>query len=164
MELKKNERIKDIKDFEGLYAVTTFGRVWSCRRGIWLNQYDNSHGYMFVTLSVHGKVCELKVHRLVAEAFVPNPLGKPQVNHRNGIKTDCSVRNLEWVTARENMQHASDMGLNKIFKLSYTDKVLICQNHWELGVKKVRLAELFHVSPPAISYILKTYSPLVGHA
>jgi hypothetical protein len=56
------------------------------------------------------------------------------------------------------------MGLNKTFKLSYADKVLICQNHWELGVKKVRLAEIFKVTPSNIGYIIKEYTPLVGHA
>lgn len=164
MKLKRNERSKDIKGFEGLYAVTTLGRVWSCRRKIWLKPGLVGNGYKCVGLSVHGKVSELKVHRLVAEAFVDNPYSKPQVNHLNGEKLDCRVSNLEWVTARENLQHASDMGLNKTYKLSYAEKILICQNHWELGVKKVRLAEIFNVSPPAIGHIIKVYSSLVGHA
>lgn len=164
MKLKRNERSKDVKGYEGIYAVTTDGRVWSYRRKIWLKQYDNSHGYMFVALSVQGKDIDKKVHRLTAEAFVDNPYNKPQVNHKNGIKSDCRASNLEWVTARENLQHASDMGLNKTFKLSRIEKELICKNHWELGIKKTVLAKIFNVSPPAIHYIIKVYSPLVGHA
>jgi len=164
MELKRNERSKDVKGYEGIYAVTTLGRVWSYRRGIWLKQYDNSHGYMFVVLSVQGKDVDKKVHRLVAEAFIANPLCKPQVNHKNGSKSDCRACNLEWVTARENVQHASDMGLNKSFKLSYREKELICKNHWELGVKQAVLAKIFNVSPSAINYIIRVYTPIVGQA
>lgn len=164
MELKRNERSKDIKGYEGFYAVTTLGRVWSYRREIWLKPGLTGRGYKTVILCVCSKDVDKKVHRLVAEAFIDNPIGKPQVNHKNGNKLDCRVSNLEWVTARENLQHASDMGLNKTFKLSRTEKELICKNHLELGVKKTVLAKIFNVSPPAISYIIKTYTPIVGHA
>lgn len=164
MKLKRNERSKDIKGYEGYYAVTTLGRVWSYRRKIWLKPGIEGNGYLFVDLCVHGKGVGKKIHRLVAEAFLDNPDNKPQVNHRNGVKSDCRAVNLEFCTARENLQHASDMGLNKVFKLSYEDKVLICKNFWELGVKKVKLAKNFKVSPPAIGYIIKVYSPIVGHA
>jgi len=164
MKLKRNERSKDVKGFEGLYAVTTLGRVWSYRRGIWLKPGIKGNGYLFVAPCVHGKEDAKKIHRLVAETFVPNPENKPQVNHINGIKTDCRACNLEWVTPRENLQHASDMGLNKTFKLSYQDKILICTTYSATKIRKNRLAELFHVSPPAIGYIIKTYSPIVGNA
>lgn len=164
MELKRNERSKDIKGYEGIYAVTTHGRVWSYRRGIWLKPCIEGGGYKFVALSVHGKDVDKKIHRLVAEAFIDNPDNKPQVNHRNGNKLDCKVSNLEWVTARENIQHASDMGLSRHCKLSYQDKILICKAFCATNIRKNRLAKIFHVTPPAISYIIKTYSPLVGHA
>lgn len=164
MKLKRNERSKDVKRYEGIYAVTTLGRVWSYRRKIWLKPGIEGGGYKFVGLSVHGKVSELKVHRLVAEAFVPNPFGKPQVNHKNGNKLDCRAVNLEFCTARENLQHASDMGLNKTFKLSYADKVAICQTFLATKIRKNKLAKMFNVSPPAIGYIIRTYTPLVGHA
>ena len=164
MELKRNECSKDVKGYEGIYAVTTLGRVLSYRRKIWLKPCIEGGGYLFVSLSAQGKDIDKKIHRLVAEAFVENPDNKPQVNHLNGIKSDCRAVNLEWVTPRENMQHASDMGLNKTFKLSYRDKELICKNHWELGVKKSVLAEIFNVSPQAIGYIIKVYTPIVGHA
>lgn len=63
-------------------------------------------GYLFVSLSKDGKRYLKKVHRLVAQAFIPNPFHKPQINHKNGDKTNNGVDNLEWVTNAENMLHA----------------------------------------------------------
>ena len=118
---------------------------------------QDSHGYMYVTLSVHGSDTDKKVHRLVAEAFIPNPDNKPQVNHKNGIKSDCHATNLEWVTARENLQHACDHGLNRHFKLNDKDRTLIYRMHTELRVRKNRIAALFNMSPPGIAYVINTY-------
>lgn len=162
MKLKRNEKVKAVKGFEGMYVITTGGRVWSVRRKIWLSPFDVGHGYRTVTLCDHGNETDKKVHRLVAEAFIPNPENKPFVNHLNGKKWDNRVANLEWCTSRENNQHASDMGLNSQYKLSYADKVLICQIFHTFETKKVRLATIFGVSIQAICYIINTYSPILG--
>lgn len=70
------------------------------------------NGYRTFTLYVDGKQQGLRrVHRLVAEVFIENPENKPQVNHKDGIRDNNKVTNLEWVTARENVQHAYDTGL-----------------------------------------------------
>jgi len=164
MKLQRNERIKDVNGYEGLYAVTTLGRIWSYRRNKWIRPWTDIYGYSRVTFCVARKEDNLRLHRLVGQAFIPNPENKPQINHLNGIKSDCRACNLQWSTARENLQHASDMGLNKTFKLSYRDKELICKNHVELGIKKAVLAEIFNVTPSAIHYIVKVYTPIVGHA
>jgi len=161
MKLNRNEKCKDVKGYEGLYAVTTLGRVWSYRRKRWIKPWANRGGYLVVTLSNKGSETNPTLHKVVATTFIPNPENKPQINHMNGKKGDCRVSNLEWVTARENMQHSADMGFNKCNKLSYMDKVLICQIRWTFNTSLKRLAGMFEVTPPAISYIVRTYSPSV---
>lgn len=70
--------------------------------------------YKVVNLFVNSKSRHHSIHRLVALAFIQNPENKPQVNHKNGIKSDNHVNNLEWVTAGENIKHAFDNWLNRI--------------------------------------------------
>jgi hypothetical protein len=112
--------MKDIKGYEGLYAITTCGKVWSYRSNKFLKDsldtLDNK-GYCFVSLSKKGIAKNYKIHRLVAQAYINNPENKPQVNHKNGVKTDNYISNLEWNTQSENIQHSYDTGLR-----SFSDK------------------------------------------
>lgn len=95
---------KDIRGFEGLYQVSNKGRVRNKRTSRILKIKYNK-GYARVGLSKEGKMYFKSVHRLVAEAFIPNPQNKPQVDHINTIRDDNRVENLEWVTAKENNQN-----------------------------------------------------------
>lgn len=162
MELEKNEKIKDVEGFEGLYAVTSFGRIWSHRRKQFVKTWPDAQGYLKVTFSVDNKQTSLKLHRLVGLAFVANPDSKPQINHKNGNKRDCRASNLEWVTARENMQHACDNGFNRNIKLSYSNKILACILYSVLKLKQNKIAAMLGVSPPAINYIIREYTPILA--
>lgn len=161
MDLSTNEKFKNLKGYEELYAITSLGNFWSYRLKRWMRVWTDDHGYSRVTYRVDGKSHSPKLHRLVAEYFVKNPHNKPQVNHKNGDKSDNSAANLEWVSARENIQHAIDMGLMPHAKLPKDHKHLICKMFHVLGVKQAMLADIFGISPPGISYIVQTYTPLV---
>lgn len=163
-ELYEGEKIVDIKGYEGSYAVTDNGRVWSVRRNIWLKPFETGTGYMTVRLCVNEKGKDPKIHRLVGEAFIRNPENKPQINHINGDKKDNRASNLAWVTARENIQHACDLGLNSHFKLSGQDKKIICQMYERCDVTMAYLADRYDMSAPGIHYIINKYGNQVGHA
>lgn len=111
--------MKDIKGFEGLYAVTEDGKVWSYPKrawaGGWMKQQSVRNGYLAVQLRKDRSVFSKFVHILVAEAYIPNPDNKPQVNHRHedGDKTRNLVSNLEWVTNKENSDHSFKSGICK---------------------------------------------------
>lgn len=100
---------KDVKGYEGVYQVSNYGRV----RKITILKQCNKKGYRKISLHKQGTIKTFAVHRLVAEAFIPNPDNKLEVNHINAIKDDNNVNNLEWVTREENMKHAVNKGLLK---------------------------------------------------
>lgn len=116
-----NEEVwKDVVGSEGFYQVSSHGRVQSVERLIvtsngrsWLQPgkmlaIDDNHngGYLTVMLSVRGKAKRHLLHRLVATAFIPNPLDLPEVNHSDGDKKNCRAGNLEWATRQRNIDHA----------------------------------------------------------
>lgn len=120
------EQWKSIRNYEGLYEVSSLGRIRSISRkkkvniknnefvvhkGRVLKQSLKRNGYYSFDASKDGKAKTITVHRMIAEAFIPNPDNKPCINHKNAIKTDNRIENLEWVTYKENSEHASDMDL-----------------------------------------------------
>lgn len=116
---------KDIKGYEGMYAVSTHGRVKvyahtttnsfgvDCpfRERI-MKPRVSSNGYYYVGLGRTKNREQVAIHRLVAQTFIPNPLNKPQVNHIDADKHNNNVENLEWVTISENLKHCYKLGLN----------------------------------------------------
>lgn len=105
--LMDKEWWKMVPGYEGLYEVSNWGRVKGLKYGRILKPCKDQDGYLSVQLCKEGKIKRLRVHRLVAMAFIPNPDNLPCVNHINEIKTDNRVENLEWVTNKENSNHGT---------------------------------------------------------
>ena len=110
MSNSKSSRVS-IKGYEGLYSVTRDGEVYNEKRNAWLKPSLAPIGYQRVNLCKDGKTKTMYVHRIVATAFIPNPLNKKTVNHIDGIKSNNHVENLEWATYKENTAHAILHGL-----------------------------------------------------
>lgn len=99
--------MKDIKNYEGLYAITSCGKVWSYRRKKFLKPGVNKNGYLYVNLWKDGQGKMYKVHRLVAEAYLPNPENLPQVNHKDENKSNNCLQNLEWCDNKYNCNYGT---------------------------------------------------------
>nr|DAM43865.1 MAG TPA: homing endonuclease [Caudoviricetes sp.] len=103
---------KPVCGYEDRYEVSNYGDVRSISKGgLILSPARDDHGYFRVCLYFKGAAQYKRVHRLVAEAFLPNASRLPEVNHINGNKTDNKVENLEWISTRENIIHAYKSGL-----------------------------------------------------
>lgn len=184
---------KPIKNYEGLYEISNDGRVR--RVAGWYSNHGYRHatgklkqscvkGYMDVSLYKNGKKSRYKVHRLVADAFIPNPKCYPQVNHIDGNKKNNKVENLEWVTQGQNMKHARDNGLcpnntpkmrlarhnvglltQNILKTNPKKEVIVKKNNATIRYPSCReCAKEFNVSASYMSYLCKGkhYSKKLG--
>lgn len=109
--------MRDIEGYEGLYAACEDGKIWAYPKGNWgerfLKPWLIGHGYESVMLYKDKKPSKFLVHRLIALTFVPNPDNLPEVNHKNAERLDNRPENLEWVSSKENKQHAIALGLYK---------------------------------------------------
>lgn len=154
--------MKDILGFEGLYAVTKDGRVWSfpkpkwkSHRGLFLSGHRKSNkGYALICLTKDGKHRYFSVHRLVAKAYIPNPKNLPQVNHKNGIKTDNQVENLEWCTNQENRKHAIISG-TQFHKLTSVQVLEIRKEYTSGLISHRELALKYGVEKSTIGNLLR---------
>ncbi|MEG9208263.1 NUMOD4 domain-containing protein [Lactococcus garvieae] len=104
-----NEEWRDIVGYENIYQVSNLGRVRSLHYGRIriLAQAENIDGYLVVNLCVNMNKKSLRVHRLVASAFITNPQNKPQVNHIDENKKNNQIKNLEWTTEKENSNYGT---------------------------------------------------------
>lgn len=137
------EMWKPIPGYEGLYEASTAGRVRSLSRSIrhargglrrvegkiLVPWFGKTTGYFYVTICKEGTRLKQSVHRLVAFCFVPNPEGKREVNHKDGIKTNNQADNLEWVTPAENIKHSYACGLTSAMGSTHYNakKVINCR-------------------------------------
>lgn len=110
--MTREELTRDVVGYEGLYTIDIFGNIIRVKDEKEMSQQKNKFGYMNVSLSKDGKQKQHKIHRLIAQAFIPNPQNKKQVNHIDGDKTHNVVWNLEWCTCKENINHAVRTGLH----------------------------------------------------
>ena len=153
---------KDVVGYEGLYAVSSLGRVKSIRNNKIRAQYVNN-GYL--TLNFYNDNCKhFTVHRLVAQAFIPNPENKPQVNHIDCDIENNRVSNLEWVFAFENVRHAIENNLKPSYlgvqnpKVKLTEVlVLEIRRLYESGVYKnnLEISKVYNVTESTINDVVK---------
>lgn len=152
---------KEIELFDGRYEASSFGRIRNSKRKNILTPNTNKFGYERVGIRpVVG--CRRKltysVHRLVAMTFIPNPDGKPQVNHVNGDKSDNKIENLEWCTCSENCKHKYD----SLGQKQYNMKKVRCIETGEVFESMSKAAAKYETSQGAIGSMIRGLSPRAG--
>jgi len=156
------EEWRPVVGYEGHFEVSSLGRVRSVKHKPYkvFKLQPLRTEYLQVCLSKGNVRRSKSVHQLVAQAFIPNPENKPQINHKNGIPSDNRVGNLEWATAYENMQHAWKTKLidnfgerNPLAKLN-TEKVRLIRI-LQHTIDRPTLARLFGVDISNIGYVVK---------
>lgn len=155
----------DVVGFEGLYVIYDTGQVFSLpRKDPRFNKFKRVktrvHRYEMICLTKNGFQHTSSIHRQLALAFIPNPDNKPYVNHKNGIKSDNRIENLEWVTALENSRHAIDTGLFPKQRRGQDAPVSKLTDEQVIAIKKdIRspyfIARDYPVSEAAIRFIKK---------
>jgi hypothetical protein len=161
---------KDIIGYEGFYQVSNQGRIKSFYKNSKLIDKVNKikslklakDGYYNIQLIKNTKSRIFRVHRLVAVAFIPNLENKLEINHKDGIKTNNSIENLEWCTRSENMKHAVKTGLFKPIrgdshtnsKLNETKVRLIRKLYYEDKIGQIDIAKRLNVNKNAVSGVI----------
>lgn len=157
------ETWKDIKGYEGLYKISDKGRIKSYhtrgdRQKVGKEHYitptKTTTGYYKIELMKEHKRRTYKLHRLIAIAFIPNPLKKPYINHIDGNKLNNSISNLEWCTQKENMNHAYKTGLipkNTISKQEFYELYVVKHK----GISEI--SKITHIGYNRVKEYLKLY-------
>ena len=162
----RSKMINEIPGFENInsYEIFEDGTVISYKQKNprKLKPYPNTKGYLLVDLSVKRRA--IKLHRLVAMAFIDNPYNKPQVNHIDCDKSNNRVDNLEWVTNGENQKHAYANGLNKPIptaeRYNYNKEHYTSKKVQQMDKNGTVIAEYFSLAQAARAVGLKSYSSI----
>jgi hypothetical protein len=158
----ENYEISTFGNVRGLPIITKFGIATKKYPLRFIKKWNDKKGYLYVTLINNGKKKNLLIHRLVCSAFLENKHCKAQVNHKNGIKSDNNIENLEWCTAKENLKHAVDTGLNINYGIyNYQSKLNLQDIDFirNSDLKQRELSLKYNISQTTISKIIlrKTY-------
>jgi hypothetical protein len=158
----ENYEISSLGRVKSLSRKTNFGCSYIISKEIILKYWMDKKGYSYVTLRSNNLSKNFLVHRLVGLHFIENPFNKPQINHIDGNKLNNKIENLEWATAKENLKHAVETGLNKIkgvyhYDSKFTEEDVIFIRKSKLTQRE--LSERFNVAQTTISHVklFKTY-------
>lgn len=154
----------EIEGYENRYSINKNGEILNLKTGKKLNPYKNPDGYRKVTFYETAKKRKFfYVHRLLAKAFIENPLNKDFINHINGNTSDNRIENLEWCTRSENGKHAFKLGLNKSNPV-YGSKnknskinesiALEIKQKFKVGFKQSYIARYFNISKYIVSNVI----------
>lgn len=154
---------KNVSDYEGLYKVSNYGKVKRLyKNGLekQLKPVKGSFDYFYHSLCKEGKSRTVRIHRIVAKEFVPNPLNYNEVNHIDGNKENNIATNLEWCTRSHNMKHAYKAGLSNLSEEIRNKGRVVLRNKSGTYTKKVinnKTGEIFNtIKEAALSIGLKT--------
>ncbi len=167
------EEWRDIPNYEGIYQASSLGNIQrlagspKCKTTRLLKLNPRTNGYVFVSLSLNAEIYEIDAHRLIALTFI-GPANGLWVNHKNGIKTDNRIENLEYTTPGQNTQHAYDNGLNRgpvgelngMAKLTAEDVWMIrmCAAHDDNYMSREEIAAIYGVSRTTITEVINSNS------
>lgn len=127
----------NVRSLDRIVPHTTLGEIKM--KGKYKSMHKDSDGYLRTTLTHEGRSSDYGVHRLVAITFIPDPENKPTVNHKNGIKDDNRIENLEWATYKEQSDHAHSTGLRTYSTYHHTNR----QNIARRKVRCINTGEVF---------------------
>lgn len=152
---------RDIPEYEGLYQVSSLGRIYSFISNKILSPSGTGDGYLKIKLVKNKVTKSYKVHRLVAISFIPNPNNLPQVNHINRKRDDNRVENLEWINNKDNTKYSYDKLYSNRYKNPRValseDEIKYILKNYKKGSKLFganALARKFKVSQPTVTKIV----------
>ena len=179
---------RDIPNYEGLYQINKSGLVWSCDRvvarsngkpnvirGKLIDVVVDANGYNSVSLTdINHRTKKYLLHRLVAQTFIPNLENKPEINHKDGNKSNNCVDNLEWVTRYENQAHAVKFGLTSAWTnphmkkmsdaaLKVNNKPVLCITTGEIFANHLDACRSLGIGHDAVYISIKENRPYKGY-